>query len=929
MHWQDALLRFRALFRRREMDAALDEELQFHLEMQARKNQARELDSAEAKRQARLQFGSVERAMEECREARGLGAVERAVQDVRFAVRLWRKSPATTAVLVLTLALGIGANTAVFTLINGLLLRSLPVDHPEQIFFFGFDPVSGHTFTGIAPTGDVNLFSYRFFEQFRNGNNPGFYGLTAMATYQDSVTVQRPDSGEPPHRFTASMVDGEFFHLLGVNAVLGRVLVPGDDLVDKPTQVVVVSYRYWLQEMGRDANVIGKTLLVNGAPFTIVGVAPPEFYGVKLNYPTDLWFALNQQSFLMSRPNWLKIDNAYWLDIIGRLKPGANPRATEAALTGQLQQMLTAVEGSHVSPERAQRIRESHIELVSGVHGISLLRQRFSPRLHVLAVLVMLVFSLACLNAANLLFARGIARRREIAVRLALGAGRTRVIRQLLTESALLAVLSGVAGFVLAAWAIKTFSVMALGASARSPLFSFVPDLRVLGFTFVVSLVTGILFGIAPALRSTKIDLNEVLKDEFRSGTTGSGLSRLTPAKLLVSTQVVISLALLMTAGLFIRSLQKLEEQDLGFVPDQVLACHLDLGAAGYKKTQLPQLYSRLIDRVVALPGVRSAALTSAGMLSGSSHTSNISIEGYTAKPGESMIIQHRHVTWNYLQTNGISLVEGRDISQDDKQNTPHVAVINEAFAQRYLPNQDPIGHRFNLGGEFVAPGMQIVGVVKNSKYSSLDENTQPMAFIPLLQEPFKANPDEYGDRPYTYGNELDVRATGDPAPTSKAVLRAIAEIDRTIPIGSITTLTQRVSDSTRDAKAVAQLSGIFGLLALLLASIGIYGVIAHNVSRRTHEIGVRMAVGAQARDVLHMVLRESLLVVMIGVIVGIPAAFGMGHVIASQLFGLSSRDSVTMMASTLLILSASLIASYLPARRAARTDPMIALRHE
>ncbi|HVH85668.1 MAG TPA: FtsX-like permease family protein, partial [Terriglobales bacterium] len=427
----------------------------------------------------------------------------------------------------------------------------------------------------------------------------------------------------------------------------------------------------------------------------------------------------------------------------------------------------------------------------------------------------------------------------------------------------------------------------------------------------------------------TKVDLNEILKDEFRSGTTGSGLSRLTPAKLLVSTQVVVSLALVMAAGLFIRSLQNLEHQELGFVPDQVLVCRLDLAAAGYKKSQLPQFYSRLIDRILALPGVCSASLANSGMLSGSANTSNISIEGYTEKQNENMDVEHRHVTWNYLQANGIPLLEGRDISQHDQQDTVHIALVNEAFVQRFFSNQNPIGHRFRLGSPFVPPGMEIVGVVRDSKYNSLEEKPHPMAFIPLLQEPFASNPNQYSDRPYAYGNELDIRVAGDAAASSHAVLRAIADIDRNIPVSGITTLKQRVDDSARDARAVAQLSGLFGLLALVLAPIGLYGVMAHNVSRRTHEIGVRMAVGAQARDVLQMVLRESFLVVMTGIVFGIPAALGMGRIISSQLFGLSSRDSLTLAFSTLLLLIASIVASYLPARRAARTDPMVALRHE
>ncbi|HVH87301.1 MAG TPA: ABC transporter permease, partial [Terriglobales bacterium] len=458
MQWSDALLRLRALLFRRQLDTELNEELQFHLEMQARKNRDRALDTAEASRQARLQFGSVERASEECREARGLGALERPLQDLRFAIRVFAKSRSTTAVLILTLALGIGANTAVFSLINGLLLRSLPVEHPEQIFFFGSDTGGGST-TGNAPTDAVDLYSYHFFQQFRNGNRDIFDRLTAMQSSQPEVRVQRPESGELPRRFTATLVDGEFFELLGVNALLGRMLTPADDVVDKPAAVTVVSYRYWSEQMGRDPQVLGKKLLINGAPFTIIGVAPPEFHGVKLNSATDFWFPLSQQSFLSERPNWLQLDNAYFLDLIGRLRPEANRRIAEATLTGQLQRMIAALEGTHVGPDRLHR---AHVELVPGAEGLSVLRKHFSPRLHILTVLVLLVLTLSCLNAANLLLARGTSRRREIAVRLAVGAGRSRVIRQLLTESVLVAVLSGLCGFVLAAWAMSTFSRMAL-----------------------------------------------------------------------------------------------------------------------------------------------------------------------------------------------------------------------------------------------------------------------------------------------------------------------------------------------------------------------------------------------------------------------------------------------------------------------------------
>ena len=919
---------WRGIFRRSRVESAMDDELLFHIQSYAEDLRRAGVPEEEALRRARLEFGGVAQVKEECREANRIALFENFLQDVRFAFRVMGKSRLTTAILLLTLALGIGANTAVFSLINGLMLRSLPVDHPEQLFFFGNDQWYG-THSGNLPTGNVNSFSYRFFQALRQRNLSTFDGVTALSSPQVAVRVTTPNSGEQPRRFIADLVDGEFFHVLGVNAILGRVLVADDDLPDKPAPVAVVSYRYWSQNLGSDRNAAGKTLLINGSAFTLVGVAPPEFFGVKLNTSApDFWFPLNQQSFLMSRLDWLKQDDVYWLDVLGRLKPGTDVRAAQTAITSQLQQLMSNLLGSRISPEDIRRIQGSRVELVAGSTGISGLRDRFSPRLRVLAVLVILVLTITCLNTANLLLARATARQREMAVRLAMGARRGRVIRQLLTESVLLASIGGVAGFALAMWATKVVSTVVFGVAPTT--FSFRPDLRVLSFTFAVSLLSGIVFGLAPAFRSTKVDLNNVLKDEFRSG-TGAGFSRISSAKLLVSSQVVVSLAMLMVAGLFVGSLRNLQEQDLGFVPDQVLTCRLDWAAAGYSKDDVAQRYARLIEHVEALPGVRSAALADSGMLSGSNSTSNISIEGYTEKPHENMDVQHRQVTWNYLQTNGMTLLAGRDISSDDRQDTPHVAVVNQAFAQRFFPGQDPIGHNFRLGSPFHPPGMRIVGVVKNSKYNSLDENTPLFAFMPLLQEPFSdpAAPDPKDKPPYRYGSELNVRVGGDPSAIVQSVRRAINDLDSKVPVSGIVTLSERVKDSTHDARAIAQLSGFFGLLALVLASIGLYGVMAYNVSRRTREIGVRMAIGAEASHVLRMVMRESLRVVLIGVALGVPAAIGMGRLISSQLFGLSSHDPVTLALATFLLLIACALAAYLPARRAARIDPMMALRHE
>lgn len=849
-------------------------------------------------------------------------------QDAHFALRMMAKSRTTTAILLVTLALGIGANTAVFTLINGLMLRSLPVNHPEQLYFFGNDQWYGSRSGNHLPAGSISLYSYYFFKQLRERSGSAFEGLTAVASPQIIVRLSLPNSSEQPRRYNAALVDGDFFHVLGVNAFLGRPLLPDDDLLDKPVPMVVVSYRFWSEKLGRDPGAAGKTLLINGSPFTIVGVTPPEFYGVKLGSQTpEFWFPLNLQSFFMEdHQGWLKADDVYWLDVLGRIKPGVDVRSTETAITFQVHQFMSSLRGGKLSEEDVNHIRDSRVELVPGSAGISNLRQRFSPRLRILATLVILVLIITCLNTANLLLSRGTARQRELAVRLAMGARRGRLIRQLLTESLLLAAIGGLAGLALATWTMGFVSAVVFGYTPAA--FSFAPDLHVLAFTFAISLLSGISFGLAPAFRTAKVNLNSVLKDEFQSGTGGG--ARISVAKLLVSSQVVVSLAMLMVAGLFAGSLRKLLDQDLGFIPEQVLTCRMDLASAGYDKDNLQQLYGRLIDRIMALPGVRSAALADSGMLSGSNHSSNIAIEGYTPTPDESMDIQHRHVTWNYVQTNGMTLLEGRDISSDDRNDTPHVVVVNQTFAERFFHGRSPIGHHFNLGAPFKPPGMTIVGVVKNSKYNSLDEKTPPLAFIPLLQEPFPDNPTRaQSKRPYVYGNELNVRVARDPNALAQSLRRVIGEIDSKIPVFSVSSLSQRVSDSSRETRTIAQLSGFFSLLALALASVGLYGVLAYNVSRRTREIGLRMAIGAEAHHVLLMVMRESLLLVMIGIAAGVPVALAMGRLISSQLFGLSAQDPVTLVLATLLLLIACILASYLPARRAAQIDPMVSLRHE
>ena len=846
------------------------------------------------------------------------------LNDVRYGLRVLGRSPAFTAVAVLTLALGIGANTAIFTLINALMLRSLPVERPQELLFLGEDNGSG-TYSGGPPTNSWIEFSYRVYQQLR-AQNQLFTDLCALSSPQVDLRVAAPGWHESEPNAQASLVSGNYFQVLGVRALAGRTLIPEDDAPGAPRPVAVMSHHYWINTFGGDPSVVGRQLDLNGIPFMVVGVAPAEFYGVKLKMnPPDFWIPLGLQPEVISRPqwrgapaSWLKADDVYWLDLMGRLKPGADARQAAAALTTQLRQMLTAQAGSHPSPDTARRIRESYIQLVPGAHGLSSLRERFSDRLHTLTLLVILILVIACANAANLLLARGARRQREMAVRLAVGAGRWRVVRQLLTESALLASLGGLAGLLLAGWTTDLLANLVFGASTALP-FHLAPDGRALAFTVGVSLVTGIVFGLAPAWVSTRLDLNSALNESAGSTpVAGFRPARWAPGKLLASGQIAVSLCLVLVAALFVRSLQNLEHQDLGFNPEHVLVCNLDLDAAGYKREQLPGLYPRLLDRVRALPGVRSATLASSTLTEGT-WVSNISIEGYTPKPQEDMDAHRRGVASDYFLTEGMMLLAGRPIGPQDTAASPRVAVVNETFVRRYFPNQSPLGRRITFGAPFAPPVMEIVGVVKDAKYNSLAEKVPEVVFAPLMQS-IEYVPD---------ANDLELRVAGDPAAAAAAVRRALAEVDRKIMIGRVTTLGELVSESAHDARLIAQLSSFFGLMALFLAAIGLYGAMAYAVARRSGEIGIRMALGARAGDVLWMILRETLLVAALGIALGVPAALALARVVRSQLFGLSPSDPATLVAATLLLLAASVLAGYLPARRATKVDPMVALRYE
>ena len=840
-------------------------------------------------------------------------------QDLRYGIRQFSHSPGFSVVAIITLALGIGANTAIFSVMNTILLRNLPVREPGRLAVFG-DGLNEGVANGNFPRS-ADLFSYLQYEQLRD-HNQVFQGLCAFNSTSTGVSVKLNGAGGSAQQAQAELVSGNFFAVLGVNAFLGRTFTLKEDRVAGAHPVAVITYSYWTKVFSRNPAVVGRTIDVNSTPFTIIGVTPPEFFGAKpLDSVPDMWLPLTMQSEVMLQKSFLNASSTFWLTLLAKLKPGISIRQAQAGVNLHLKQLLIAAVGSSPSKEQLRRIAESRIKLTSAARGVSDLREQFSESLLILMIFVGWVLLIACANVANLLLSRAAGRQREISMRLALGATRSRLVRQLLTESILLAVLGGLAGVLLASWGTSALVTLISGAESlvRASL-----DPTVLLFTLAIIVITGMLFGLAPALRFTRLDLAPALKEGARSTITGaSGERRFGMGKALVVFQVALSLLLLVGAGLFVRTLEKLEHQDLGFNRNNVLVLNIDPRLAGYKPTQVARLYQRLLDRINALPGVQSAALAGCGIDADCEFITSTTVEGYTPAPGENMSVQMNLVSAGYFKTTGMTMLLGRATGPQDTSSSPKVAVINEAMARHFFHGQNPIGRKFNDTGGPAGTGIEIVGVVKDAKVNTPRQEAPRMVFLPLTQQANVAG--NLG----VFADDLEIRTAVDPASLTPEVRRAIGEIDKNLPITGVKTLEDQVSGSLNQERMIAELSTFFGSLALLLACVGLYGLMSYAVTRRIHEIGIRMALGAQARDVLWMVMREVLLLIGLGVAIGIPVAFVAGRLIASALYGLAPSDPLTMLVAPVVLLFIATLAGYLPAQRAMKVDPMVALRYE
>lgn len=911
----------------RQDEERLHAEIEEHLALQTDEYIRAGLSPCEARRQAVLKFGAVEAIKEDYREQRSLPILDRQSRDTRYALRRLRRTPVFTIATVMTLGLGIGATTSIFTLVYAVILKSLAVANPQQLLRLGRESRCCY-WGGYSQEREFSLVSYDLYKYLRD-NTRGFSELAAFSASGHMFGVRRKGVPGAAQTLPGEFVSGNYFTMFGIKAYAGRLFTARDDLPGAPP-VVVMSYRLWQQVYGSDPSVIGAVFNLNDKPCTVVGIAPPAFSGDSLrNNPPDFFLPLNTEPFVNGDTDLYTVDN-HWLDLIGRMPPGAAPAPIEAEMRLELKQWLRSHWGDMTAIERAKFPLQT-LYLAPGGAGITSMREQYEHWLEILMWASGFVLLIVCANVANLMLVRGMEQRRQISLSMALGARASRVVSASLTESMLLSLAGAAAGLAIAfagTRLILHYAFPQAGGMAGVPI-SAAPSMPVLLFTFGISMLTGIAFGIAPAWMATRVDPMEALRGAARSTRrTGSF-----PRKTLVVFQAALSLVLLSAAGLLTAALRHLENQDFGFDQDRRLVVSIDPRLAGYGGRRLTPLYQRIQDSLARIPDVSAVALCVYSPLAGNNWGAGVWVEGHPPPgPGDNNFVFWDRVTAGYFGVIGNPVLRGRGISEQDTETSRHVAVVSEAFARRFFKNQDPIGKYFGQHGIGSEHEYEVIGIVKDARYLTfrLDRPVDPFFFLPEAQHDFLPKPAPNEANPGSHFLH-DIVILTRPGSTLSGIQlrRSLASIDPDLPVSSVRTLREQVYRQFAQQRLIARLTSFFGFLSLVLASIGLYGVTAYNAECRVNEIGVRMALGADRRNIVTLVLRGAFLLIVLGLLVGIPLSWATGRILGRQLYGTSPHDPLVTAVSILALGSAALSASLIPAFRASRISPSEALRAE
>jgi predicted permease len=905
---RELFLRLLGSLQRRKFEREFDEEVQAHLNLLAERFIQQGLSAEEARYAARRQFGGVTQMRDNLRERSRFSFLEAILQDSAYVIRQLRRSPLFATAAILTLALGIGANTAIFSFVDQLILRLLPVQNPQEIVSLvgqgeHYGSNMGH-----------NVLSYPIYQDFRDRNQV-FRQMMCRRSVQFTATAQSQSeviSGE--------LVSGNYFPLLGVKAAVGWVFDSKDDLHQNAHPLAVLGYAYWKSQFAGNPAAIGQTILINNYRLTIIGVTQPSFEGLEPGLPTQIFVPVSMTPALFPTKDFSQIFDRRlrWINVYGRLKPGVTPKMAEAGLQPLFHQIL-AMEVrepgfAHATPYAKEQFLKMRLNVLPGGQGNTILRRQYQKPLFVLMGLTGFVLLIACANLASLLAAKAATRQKEVAVRLAIGSSRARIVQQLLTESLVLAIGGGVAGIWVAVLMTKGL-ITFLPNNVGGYTISTAPNERVLLFTFTVSVITGIVFGLAPALQTTNPNIAETLKNQASSVT--GGLAHINFRKMLVAAQIALSLLLLVGASLFVRSLAHLRSLDPGFQTQNLVQFELHLDAIGYNLNQALSFYRELEERLQRIPLVRSAGIADTAVLANDDWENIITVAGYRARPGENTTCYMNAASPGYFETMGIHLLSGRVFRESDTAVSPKVVVVNQSFAKHFFGNEPAVGRRIGRGGDSNTPtDLEIIGVVNDTDYDNLEQKAPRQVFLCAAQS-------------HLLGATVYAKVQGDPRSAFGPIKKSVHDMEPKAPVIDMKTVEHQLDESLATERMIATLSTGFSILATALSVLGLYGVMAYMVAQRAREIGIRIALGAMYGNVIWLVMREVLLLIVIGITMALPLVFGLSRLVRSQLYGVQPADSASIIFAMLVLSAVALVAGYIPARRAAASDSLRVLRYE